>query len=125
MRRREGKDGRAARDVVGGKHECLHEAEPESGKRKMIDEAERARRKAAVEYAIGSVRLEGFEPSEFAKELDRRYIAGEITGPEKTATLLAHYGCSDPGTARVSRALPVEHRQERAGRPRSQRANRC
>ncbi len=65
--------------------------EPETGKPKTIDEAERARRRAAVEYAIGSVRLEGFEPSEFAKELDRRYIAGEITRAEKTAALLAHY----------------------------------
>ena len=90
--RQEGEDGRAARDVVVGKHGCLHEAEPETGKRKMIDEAERARRKAAVEYANGSVRLDGL---------------------------------SAPGTARVSRALAAERRQERAGRPRSQRANRC
>ena len=57
-----------------------------------IDEAERARRKAAVDYARGSVRLEGFELSAFAEELNRRYIAGEITRAEKTAALLAHYG---------------------------------
>ena len=59
--------------------------------RATISPQERERRKAAVDYARGSVRLEGFVPSPFAEELDRRYIAGEITRDEKTAALLAHY----------------------------------
>ena len=56
-----------------------------------ISVEERARRKAAVDYARGSVRLEGFIVSPFAEELNRRYIDGEITRKEKTALLLAHY----------------------------------
>lgn len=61
---------------------------PEKAK---ISPEESARRKAAVDYARGSVRLEGFIPSEFSDELDQLYIAGEITRAEKTAMLLAHY----------------------------------
>jgi len=52
---------------------------------------ERARRKAAVDYARGSVRLEGFVPSPFAEDLNRRYLDGQITSKELTAELLAHY----------------------------------
>jgi Antitoxin VbhA len=48
-------------------------------------------RKAAVDYARGSVRLEGFVVSPFAEDLNRRYIDGEITRKEMTAALLAHY----------------------------------
>ena len=65
----------------------LEESKAEFG----ISPEERARRKAAVDYARGSVRLEGFVPSPFSDELDRRYISGEITREEKTAALLAHY----------------------------------
>lgn len=64
-------------------------AEPEV--KPAISAEESARRKAAVDYARGSVRLEGFIPSAFSDELDRRYIAGEITRAEKTAMLLAHH----------------------------------
>jgi hypothetical protein len=56
-----------------------------------ISDAERAKRKAAVDYARGSVRLEGFVLSEFAEDLNRRYINGEITRAEKTAAVLAKY----------------------------------
>lgn len=55
-----------------------------------ISQEERARRKAAVEYAYGSARLEGFAPSPFAEEMNRRYINGEITSKELTAAILAH-----------------------------------
>jgi hypothetical protein len=55
-----------------------------------IGEDEHARRKGAVEYAYGSARLEGFAPSPFAEEMNRRYIAGEITSDELTAAILAH-----------------------------------
>ena len=63
----------------------------EPAKKTEISPEERARRKAAVDYARGSVRLEGFIVSPFAEELNRRYIDGEITRKEKTALLLAHY----------------------------------
>ena len=52
---------------------------------------ERARRKAAVDYARGSVRLEGLVVSPFAEGLNRRYIDGEITRTEMTAALLAYH----------------------------------
>jgi hypothetical protein len=60
-------------------------------KKAEISAEERARRKAAVDYARGSVRLEGFIVSPFAEDLNRRYIDGEITRKEMTALLLAHY----------------------------------
>jgi hypothetical protein len=56
-----------------------------------ISPEERARRKAAVDYARGSVRLEGFIVSPFAEDLNRRYIDGEITRKEMGDLLLAHY----------------------------------
>jgi hypothetical protein len=60
-------------------------------KKPKISDAERAKRKAAVDYGRGTVRLEGFVESDFAEGLNRRYIDGEITRQEKTAALLAHY----------------------------------
>jgi len=59
--------------------------------RPQITLEERARRKAAVDYARASVRLEGFVVSPFAEDLNRRYIDGEITREEMTAALLAHH----------------------------------
>ena len=56
-----------------------------------ISAEERARRKAAVDYGRGSVRLEGFVVPAFAEEMNRRYIDGELTSEELTAALLAHY----------------------------------
>lgn len=56
-----------------------------------LGQAELAKRKAAVEYARASLRLEGFVLPDFAEELNRRYIAGEITREAKTTALLDHY----------------------------------
>ncbi len=56
-----------------------------------ISDEERARRKAAVDYARGSVRLEGFIVPPFAEEMNRRFTDGEITSEELTAALLTHY----------------------------------
>jgi hypothetical protein len=63
----------------------------DAAKKAEISAEERARRKAAVDYARGSVRLEGFIVSPFAEDLNRRYIDGEITSAELTALLLAHH----------------------------------
>ena len=52
-----------------------------------ISEQERTRRKAAIDYARGSVRLEGFVLNEAAEELSRRYIDGEITSAEHSAAI--------------------------------------
>jgi hypothetical protein len=57
-----------------------------------ISPEERARRKAAIDYARGSMRLEGFVLSDFAEELNRRYIDGEITSAEHSAAVRAHHG---------------------------------
>ncbi len=65
--------------------------EKEKTVKPAISAEESARRQEAVDYARGSVRLEGFIPSDFSDELDRRYISGEISREEKTAALLAHY----------------------------------
>jgi len=56
-----------------------------------ISQDERIRRKAAVDYARGSVRLEGFVLPPALEELNRRYIDGEIGSKELTAAILAHY----------------------------------
>ena len=57
-----------------------------------ISPEERARRKAAIDYARASTRLEGFALSEFAETLNRRYIDGEITSDEHSAAIRAHHG---------------------------------
>jgi hypothetical protein len=56
-----------------------------------ISSEERARRKAAVDYARGSVRLEGFVVPPFEEEIYSRFIEGEITREELSARILAHY----------------------------------
>ena len=56
-----------------------------------ISEAEKARRRAAIDYARGSVRLEGFVVSDFAESLNQRFINGEITRVELTAALKLHH----------------------------------
>jgi Antitoxin VbhA len=56
---------------------------------------ERARRKKAVDYARGSVRLEGFVLDEVAEALFASYVNGEIDRPEldaAVAQLDASYG---------------------------------
>ena len=60
--------------------------------RRAISAEDSARRREAVDYSRASVRLEGFVLTPFAEDLNRRYIAGEITDDEQTALLLAHYG---------------------------------
>lgn len=59
--------------------------------RPPISDEERARRKEEVDYGRGSVRLEGGILSEFAEDLNRRYINGEITREEMGKALLAKY----------------------------------
>ena len=57
-----------------------------------ISTEERARRKAAVDYARHSVALEGFVVSATAEALNRRYIDGEITSAELSAAIRANSG---------------------------------
>jgi hypothetical protein len=47
-----------------------------------IDEQERTRRQADIDYARRSVRLEGFILSPEIEEINRRFINGELTGDE-------------------------------------------
>jgi len=54
-----------------------------------IADEERDRRKAAIDYARGSVRLEGFVVSAEVESLNLRYINGEITRAELTASILS------------------------------------
>ena len=60
--------------------------------RVSITAQERARRRAAIDYGRGSVRLEGFVVSDFAEEMNRRYIDGEITSEELTAAINKRHG---------------------------------
>jgi hypothetical protein len=57
-----------------------------------ISAGERARRKAAIDYARGSMQLEGFILDEATEELNRRYIDGEITSAEHSAAIRASVG---------------------------------
>lgn len=57
----------------------------------VIAEAERARRQEAVDYARTSVRLEGFVLSPEVEELNRRYVAGEITSAEHSEAIRRKY----------------------------------
>jgi hypothetical protein len=54
-------------------------------KKKPISEEERKRREEAVRGAVGSVALEGFEPSPEFVALMNRYINGDIELPEMIA----------------------------------------
>jgi hypothetical protein len=56
---------------------------------------ERARRQKAIDYARGSVRLEGFILDDAAEALFARYVEGEIDRPAldaAVAKLAASYG---------------------------------
>ena len=57
-----------------------------------ISPEERARRKAAIEYARGSIRLEGFVVTPAVDELSRRYIDGEISISEHSAAIRQRHG---------------------------------
>ena len=59
--------------------------------RTSISSEERARRRAAIDYARTSLRLEGFALSAFAEDANRRYIDGEIDSKEHSAAIRAHY----------------------------------
>jgi hypothetical protein len=52
-----------------------------------IADAERLRRQKAVEYARGSVRLEGFVLDADIEALNQRYVNGELTSEELTAAI--------------------------------------
>jgi len=57
--------------------------------RPQITEQERAERQASIEFARGSVRLEGFVLSPAVEEINRRFIDGELTGDEHIAAIKA------------------------------------
>jgi hypothetical protein len=60
-----------------------------------LSDDERARRKKAVDYARGSIRLEGFVLEEEAEAPFASYVNGEIDRPEHDAAvakLAASYG---------------------------------
>jgi hypothetical protein len=49
---------------------------------KPITDQERSERQARVACAVASVRLEGLEPTEAAKAVFDRYVAGDLTTQE-------------------------------------------
>lgn len=55
----------------------------------QIDELERARRKAAIDFARGNVRFEGFVLAPDIEEISRRFIDGELTEAEHMAAVKA------------------------------------
>ena len=67
----------------------LDKARAASLARARIKDEERARRQADVDFARGSVRLEGFVLSPEVEELNRRFIEGELTDDEHTAAVIA------------------------------------
>ena len=64
-------------------------AEPQA--KTGISPEERARRKAGVDYARGSVRLEGLVVSPYVEDLYSRYIEGEMTIKELGDKIAAHH----------------------------------
>jgi hypothetical protein len=54
---------------------------------KPIAEHERAERRARVVRAVASVELEGLQPTEAARAIFDRYVAGEITTEEMAAEI--------------------------------------
>ncbi|NKJ21959.1 antitoxin VbhA family protein [Dyella sp. SG609] len=57
-----------------------------------ISVAERQRRQEAVDYALATVGLEGFSPSDAVQELARRYVNGEISMVELMGDSAANSG---------------------------------
>lgn len=55
----------------------------------MISPAERQQRQAAINFARGSVRLEGFVISEEAETIARRFVEGEMALAEYVEAILA------------------------------------
>ncbi len=60
-----------------------------AGSLKPITEQERAERRARVARAVASVRLEGLEPTDAAKAVFDRYVAGALTTDEMAAEIRA------------------------------------
>ena len=60
-----------------------------AGITKPITDRERTERQARVQRALASVRLEGLEPSEAAKAVFDRYVAGDITTQEMAVEIQA------------------------------------
>lgn len=56
---------------------------------KPITEQERSERRVRVARAVASVRLEGLEPTDAAKAVFDRYVAGELTTDEMAAEIRA------------------------------------
>ena len=56
---------------------------------KPITDQERTERQARVTRALASVRLEGLEPTEAAKSVFDRYVAGDLTTREVAAEIQA------------------------------------
>ena len=54
-----------------------------------ITEQERSERRARVARAVASVRLEGLEPTDAAKAVFDRYVAGDLTTDEMAAEIRA------------------------------------
>ncbi len=52
-----------------------------------ITDDERRRRQRAVDYARGSVRLEGFVLGDDINALNQRYVNGELTSEELTVAI--------------------------------------
>ncbi len=60
-----------------------------AGSIKPITDQERAERQSRVARAVASVRLEGLEPTDAAKAVFDRYVAGELTTEEMAAEIRA------------------------------------
>jgi hypothetical protein len=56
---------------------------------KPITDQERTEREDRVARAVASVRLEGLEPTEEAKAVFNRYVAGDLTTEEMAAEIRA------------------------------------
>lgn len=61
-----------------------------------------AERRARIDRAMASVRLEGLEPTDAAKVIFDRYVAGELTIEEMTAEIQA-LNARECGPVHVSR----------------------
>lgn len=60
-------------------------------RREQMPVDDRDRRDAQAAGALGSTRLEGLEPTPFARECVRRVRAGEMTREEAAAALRAYH----------------------------------
>lgn len=75
--------GGAARNTVMNIARAIAPAKP------LITAAERARRIEAINFARGSVALEGGKLSAEVERLNARFIEGEIDSAEHTAAIIA------------------------------------